>query len=145
MVMGRRALALGAVAAPVAFALGAVIAGAGAGWSALLAVVVVAVNFAVHGASLAWAARVSIPVLHVVAVTGFVARMGVILGLLILLDRTAFFSPVAFGVTAVAGTFLLLGYEFRLVARGLGGDLQIPPDPGAAAAGEALRAREEGA
>jgi hypothetical protein len=141
--MIRRALLLGLVAAPVAFLLGALAGGAGGGWSALLGVVVVVANFAVHGLSLAWAAGVSITLLQVVAVVGFVVRMGVILGALVLLDRTEFFSPVIFGITAVAGTFGLLGYEARLVARGLGGSLQIPPEPSAAAAADALRAREE--
>jgi hypothetical protein len=106
---------------------------------------VVVTNFAVHGLSLAWAAAVSIALLQVVAVTGLVARMGIILGVLVLLDRTAFFSPVVFGIAAVAATLGLLGYEARLVARGLGGSLRIPADPAAAAAAEALRAREEAA
>lgn len=141
--MVRRAVALGIVAAPVAFVVGALAGGAGGGWSALLGVVVVVANFAVHGLSLAWAAGVSITLLQVVAVVGFVVRMGVILGALVLLDRTDFFSPVIFGITAVAGTFSLLGYEARLVGRGLGGTLEIPPEPSAVAAAEALRAREE--
>jgi hypothetical protein len=104
---------------------------------------VVVANFAAHGLSLAWASRVSIPVLQGVALGGFVVRMGVIVVALVLLDRTAFFSPAIFGVVVVAGTLALLGYEARLVAGRLGGQLQIPPDPAAAAAGERLRAREE--
>jgi hypothetical protein len=138
-----RALVLGAVAAPVAFVLGALAGGAGGAWSAVVGVVVVVANFAVHGLSLAWAAAVSVTLLQLVALVGFVVRMGVILGVLVLLDRTGFFSPLIFGITAVVGTFGLLGYEARLVARGLGASLQIPPEPSAAAAGEALRAREE--
>jgi hypothetical protein len=106
---------------------------------------VVAVNFAVHGWSLAWAAGISIPTVHAVALGGFVVRMGVIVGLLFALDRTSFFSPVAFGITAVAGTLALLIYEGRLISRGLGGELQIPPDPAAASAAEALRLKEESA
>jgi hypothetical protein len=141
--MVRRALVLGAVAAPVAFLVGTAAGGAAGGWSAVLGVVVVVANFVVHGLSLAWAAAVSVTLLQVVALVGFVVRMGVILGVLVLLDRTAFFSPLIFGITAVVGTFGLLGYEARLVARGLGASLQIPPEPSAAAAGEALRAREE--
>jgi hypothetical protein len=141
--MVRRALVLGSVAAPVAFVLGALAGGAGGGWSAVLGVVVVVANFAAHGFSLAWAAGVSITLLQIVAVVGFVARMGVILGTLVLLDRTEFFSPLIFGITAVAGTFGLLGYEARLVAHGLGGNLQIPPEPSAAAAAAQLRDREE--
>ena len=140
-----RGVVAGTIAAPLAFAAGSVAGGVDDGWSALLGVVVVVANFAVHGLSLAWAAAVSIVLLQVVAVTGFVARMGIILGVLVLLDRTAFFSPVVFGIAAVAATLGLLGYETRLVARGLGGSLRIPADPAAAAAAEALRAREEAA
>jgi hypothetical protein len=140
-----RAVIAGTLAAPLAFVAGSVAGGVDDGWSALLGVVVVAANFAVHGLSLAWAAAISIVLLQVVALTGFVARMGIILGVLVLLDRTVFFSSVVFGFAAVAATLGLLGYEARLVARGLGGGLRIPADPAAAAAAEALRAREDAA
>jgi hypothetical protein len=143
-VMVRRAGALGLAAGPVAFAAGALAGGADGGWSALLGVVLVVANFAVHGLSLAWAAGISIPMLQVVALGGFVARMAVIVGVLVLLNRTAFFSPAFFGVAAVITVFALLGYEARLMSRGLGGGLQIPPEPSAAAAAAALRAREDG-
>jgi hypothetical protein len=142
-VMVRRALAVGVVAAPLAFAAGVLLGGGDGGWSALLGVVVVVANFAVHGLSLGWAGAISIPVLQVVAVVGFVTRMAIIVGILILLDRTAFFSPAVFGIAAVVTVFTLLGYEARLLSRGLGGTLQIPPEPAAAAAAAALQAREE--
>jgi ATP synthase protein I len=142
-VMVRRAVILGAVAVPLAFGAGALVDGADGGWSALLGVAVVVANFAVHGLSLAWAAGISIPMLQVVALAGFVGRMAVIVMALVLLDRTAFFSPAIFGVAAVGTIIALLSYEARLLSRGLGGNLQIPPEPAAAAAGEALRAREE--
>jgi hypothetical protein len=140
-----RAVVAGTIAAPLAFAAGSAAGGVDDGWSALLGVVVVVANFAVHGLSLSWAAAVSIVLLQIVALTGFVVRMGIILGVLVLLDRTAFFSPVVFGISAVAATLGLLGYEARLVARGLGGGLRIPADPVAASAAEALRVREEAA
>jgi hypothetical protein len=138
-----RGLVGGAFGGPVAVAAGLAAGGPDGALSAGLAVVVVLANFALHGLSLAWAASVSIPVLHAVALGGFVLRMGAILLALVLLDRTALFSPAIFGVTAVVATLALLGYEARLVARGLGGSLRIPPDPAAAAAAQALRAREE--
>lgn len=144
-VMVRRALAAAAVAAPVALGVGWVSAGRNAGLSALIGVVVVAANFAVHGWSLAWAAGVSIPVVHAVALGGFAVRMGVIVGLLFALDQTSFFSPAAFGIAAVAGTMALLVYEARLMSGGLGGELQIPADPAAASAAEALRMKEDSA
>lgn len=140
--MVRRALLLGAVAVPLSFGVGALFAGADGGWSAALGVVVVVANFAVHGLSLAWAAGISITLLQVVALVGFLVRMAVILGALVLLDRAAFFSPVIFGISVVLGTVALLGYEARLVARGVGARLEIPPDPAVAEAAEALRLRE---
>jgi hypothetical protein len=141
--MIRRGLVAGALGVPVAVAAGWLAGGADGAWSAALALAVVMANFALHGLSLAWAGAVSIPLLQAVALGGFVARMGAILLALVLLDRTAFFSPVIFGVTAVVATMVLLGYEARLVARGLGGSLRVPADPAAAAAADELRAREE--
>jgi hypothetical protein len=58
------------------------------------------------------------------------------------LNTMAWFSPVAFGLAVVPGTLLLLFFEARLTIRGLGGMLQIPADPAAARAAEALAARE---
>jgi hypothetical protein len=142
-IMVRKGMILGLAAAPVAFALGALAGGTDAGWSAFLGTVVVVANFALHGLSLAWAAGVSIPVLQVVALGGFALRMGIIILALVLLDRTAFFSPTAFGIAAVATLVALLAFEARLLSRGVGGVLQVPPEPAAAAAAAALRAREE--
>jgi hypothetical protein len=142
-VMVRRALAGGALAAPLAFAVAGVAAGWDGGLSALIAIVVVVSNFAAHGLSLAWAAGVSIPALQAVALGGFVVRMGVVVALLFALDRTSFFSPVVFGLTAVTATVALLGYEAKLALRGVGSSLDIPPERSAAAAAEQLRLREE--
>ena len=142
--MVRRALGAAAGAVPVAYGAGWLAAGTGGAASAALAVVVVAGNFAVHGLGLAWAAGVSIGAVQAVALGGFVVRMGVILGILFALDRTAFFSPVIFGLAAVAATVALLVYEARLVAVGLGGGLDLPPDPAASAAARKLRLSEEG-
>jgi hypothetical protein len=140
--MVRRALVSGLVGAPVAAGVAFLAGGAGAAASALIAAAVVVANFAAHGLSLAWAAGVSITAVHAVALGGVVIRLGVIVGLMFALDRVAFFSPVAFGITAVVGTFALLIYEARLVQRGLGGELQIPADPAAARANERLRLEE---
>ncbi len=140
--MVRRAVTAGGLAAPVALAAGFAAAGWPGAWSALLGVAVVVANFAAHGLSLAWAARISIPVLQAVALGGFALRMGVIVVVLFLIDRTAILSTAVFGITAVAGTMALLAYEARLAQRGVGAALQVPPEPAAAAAGERLRARE---
>ncbi len=140
--MVRRALGPALVALPLAVVLGAVLGGAGAAASAALGVAVVYGNFAAHGLSLAWAAGISIPAVQATALLGPVVRLGAILGLMFALDRLAWFSPVAFGCAVVPGTLLLLAYEARLAIRGLGGMLEIPPDPAAVRAGRALSARE---
>ncbi|MDQ3991747.1 MAG: hypothetical protein M3245_05500, partial [Actinomycetota bacterium] len=100
-------------------------------------------NFAVHGRSLAWAAGVSIAAVHAVALGGFVVRMAAVAGIMFALRAAApFFSPLAFGLAVVGSTAALLVHEARLLAAGVGRDLDIPPDPAAARAGESLRVRE---
>lgn len=140
--MVARAVVAGAIAAPAAFGAGFAAGDLDGGLSAALGVAVVVANFAAQGLSLAWASRVSLVVVQVVALGGFVVRMGVIFGILLILDRTAFFSPLIFGLAAVASVLSLLGYEVRLVKRGLGGGLEIPPSPVMVRAAERLAQRE---
>jgi hypothetical protein len=140
--MVRRALVPGLIAVPIAFGLGMAFGGAGAAWSAAIGVLVVLANFVAHGLSLAWASRISIGAVHAVSLGGVIIRLGVIIGLMFALDTLAWFSPVAFGLAVVPGTLALLAYEAKLVAGGLGGVLEIPADPAAAAAAEQLRAKE---
>lgn len=142
-VMVRRALFAGLVTLPAAAGAGFLAAGSNGAWSAALALVVVVLNFAAHGLSLAWAAGISVTAVQITALGGVLVRLGVIAGVLILLDRASFFSPVVFALTAIVATFALLAYEVRLVLGGVGRDLEIPPDPAAADAAERLRVREE--
>jgi hypothetical protein len=106
---------------------GAVTAGWDAGWSAGLGVAIVFVNVAVSGYFITRAARISLQALYPAALGGFLVRMAAIVGLLFLLNRFEFFSPLAFALAVVPATILMLAYEIRLVARGLGSELQIPP------------------
>lgn len=126
------------VASVVAWALG----GPGAAVSAAIGVAVVFTNFAVHGWSLGRASTISITAVHAVALVGPVVRIGIVVGLMFLLDTLAWFSPLAFGLTVVPATIALLVYEARLTMRGVGGQLQIPADPSAARASAALAAKE---
>ena len=140
--MVRRALVPSVLAIPIAFLIALLFGGLGAGTSAAIGIVVVFANFAAHGASLAWASSISIPAVHAVALGGFALRLGVVVAVMFALNTLDWFSPLAFGLAVVPATLLLLVYEARLAIRGLGGSLQIPADPAAIRAAEALAARE---
>ncbi len=130
--MVRRIAPFGVPAAAAALAIGALAGGWGVGWSAGVGIAVVALNFVANGLSLARAARVSLQALMAVALFGFVVRLGAILAFMFLLNRFDWFSPLAFGLAVVPATLLLLGFEMKLLAGGLGTELQIPPPAGAA-------------
>jgi ATP synthase protein I len=141
--MARRAVLPGAVAAGLAFLVAFLVGGGDAGWSAGIGIAVVLANFTAHAYSLAWASTVSITAVQVVALAGFAVRLGVIVGLLVLLDTMSWFSPLAFGLTVVPATLALLAYEAHLVVnRRLGTDLDLPPDAAAARAHGRLAAKE---
>src|SRR5688500_17391530 len=96
--MVRRALLPGAAAIVLAGAGGYAAGGSGVAASAAIGIAIVVANFAAHGMSLAWASTVSVTAVQVVALGGFAVRMGVIVGLLFLLDSLSWFSALAFGL-----------------------------------------------
>ena len=113
----------------LAFAIGAMADGPYAGWSAAIEIAIVSLNFIVHGWSLAWAARISPVVVYGVGLGGFVVRLGVIVLVIALLDRQAWFSLPAFLAALVPATIILLAAEMRLLAGHLQADLwAFPPD-----------------
>lgn len=112
----RRLLPFAPVAAIAAFATATGLDDIDAGWSAALAVVVVALNVVANGASLAWAARISPTALYAVGLGGFVVRLTVFLVLMLALDELAWFTPVAFAVAFVLATVVLLGSEMRILS-----------------------------
>ena len=124
----RRALPFAAPAAALAFAIGALVADADAGWSAAIAVGVVFANLVAHGWSLAWAARISPVVLYAVALGGFVVRLGAIVAILVGLRELTWFSTVAFVAALVPATIALLAFEMKQLAGRLQVDLwTFPP------------------
>jgi hypothetical protein len=125
--MVRRVAPFGLPAILLAFLVGSLVAGWGAGWSAAIGVAIVVVNFVVNGLSLARAARISLTAISAVAMGGFVVRLGVIVAIMFLLNRFSWFSPLAFGLAVVPATMLLLGFEMKLMAGGLGRELILPP------------------
>lgn len=126
--MVRRVAPYGLPAALLAFLVGSLAGGWHVGWSAAIGVAIVVVNFVVNGLSLARAARISLTALSAVAMGGFVVRLAVIVAIMFLLNQFSWFSPLAFGLSVVPATLLLLGFEMRLMAGGLGRELILPPD-----------------
>lgn len=138
----RRALPPGLLAVAIAAAIAWFLGGQNAALSASLGAAVGLANFALNGLSLAWASTISVTAVHAVALGGVIVRLGAIVTFLFLLSGTSWFSATAFGLTVVPGTLVLLAYEARLVAGGLGSQLQIPPDPVVARAAKARSAEE---
>jgi hypothetical protein len=118
--LARRLLPLSVPALAVAAALGAAVGGAGTAASAAIGVGAVALNLTTYAASIAWAARISPAAVMLVGVGGYVLRIGTFALVLALLDRLAWFSPLAFVAAFVPATLALLVLELKL----LGGRMQ---------------------
>ncbi len=125
----RKTAPYGPPAVALALLVGAFTASWGVGWSAALGVAVVWLNIIASGLSLSRAARVSLTVLYAVAMGGFVVRMAIIVAIMAGLNQLDWFSPLAFALAVVPATLMLLGLEMKLLAGGLGQELQIPPPP----------------
>ena len=113
--------------AGLAYAAGALLNGAEAGWSAAIAIAVVAVNLLVHGASMAWTAGISPVMLYAVGLGGFVVRLAVIAIAMLLLQQLAWFSVVAFVAALVPATVALLVMEMKLLSGRMQVDLWTFP------------------
>jgi hypothetical protein len=125
----RRAAPYAVPGSALALAIGTLAGGWDVGWSAAVGVMIVGLNFVVSGLSLAWAAGISLTAIAAVVMGGFVVRMSAIVAIMFALDRfTGWFVPLAFGLAVVPATILLLAYELRLLAGGVGGELIIPAD-----------------
>ena len=105
----------------VAFSVGMLVGGAGAGSSAAIGVAVVTANSVASALSIAWAAGVSPAVVFAVAMGGFFLRMTVIIIVLVGLNSLSWFSPTSFALSVVPVTIVLLAYE----ARTLSGRMQV--------------------
>lgn len=127
----RRVVPFGPPVVAATLLIGAVAGGWGAGWSAAIGVAIVFANFAIHGWSLSRAARISPAALSAVALGGFVIRLGVIVAMVLLLNRLAFFSPTALAAAVIPTTILLLVYELKLLAGPVGQQWRIPEEQAA--------------
>ena len=100
----------------IAFAIGTLVGGTDAGWSAAIAIAVVTLNFVAHGWSLALAAQISPTALYAVGLGGFVIRLGVIVAVIALLQQTDWFSIAAFIAALVPSTIALLMVEMKMLS-----------------------------
>jgi hypothetical protein len=129
--MIRRALPFAPPAAALAFGIAALLSDMDAGWSAAIGVGIVFANFIAHGWSLAWAARISPVVLYAVALGGFVVRLGIIVGIMVGLQRLPWFSLGWFLTALVPTTLALLALEMKLLSGRLQTELwTFPSDAG---------------
>ena len=124
----RRLLPYSLPAFAVAALLSGLLGGAGAAWSAGIAVVVVTANFVGNAYSVAWAARIAPTVLMAVGLGGFMVRLATLTIALLLLDRLGWFSPIAFAAAFVPTTIALLAVEMKLLAGRMQGDLWYFPE-----------------
>ena len=124
----RRLLPFAVPALAIAAGVGASLGGAGAAWSAAIAIVAVALNFVVYAGSVAWAARISPMLVMAVALGGYVVRVAAFTVALVLLNRLAWFSPLAFVAAFAPATIALLVVEMRLPAGRMQADLWYFPE-----------------
>lgn len=112
----RRALPFLLPAVLVAFVIGAATVDRDAGYSAAVAIVIVAVNFVANGLSLAWAAGISPTTIFAVGLGGFVARLVVFAVAMVALTTADWFSARAFIAAFVPATMGLLAFEMKVLA-----------------------------
>jgi hypothetical protein len=124
----RRLLPFAVPALVIAAGVGAALGGAGAAWSAAIAIVAVALNFVANAGSVAWAARISPMLVMAVGLGGYVVRVATFTVALLLLNRLAWFSPLAFVAAFAPATIALLAVEMRLLGGRMQADLWYFPE-----------------
>jgi ATP synthase protein I len=119
----RRVSPFAVPAALLAYVVGALFGGADAGWSAVIAVVLVYLNFLANALSISWAASVSPTLVSIVALGGYVVRLIIYTVALVLLNQLSWFSPVAFALTLVPAIVGLLIFEAKALSGRMQADL----------------------
>lgn len=87
--------------------------------SAAYGIALVLVNFLIAAALLAWAARISLTMLMIASLGGFLLRMGLILAAVLLVKDMAWISLAALCVTILVTHLGLLLWETRYVSASL--------------------------
>jgi len=119
----RRVSPFAVPAAVVAYAVGALVADADAGWSAAIAIAIVYLNFVANALSIAWAASTSPTLVSIVALGGYVVRLIIYTVALVLLNQLSWFSPVAFALALVPAIVALLVFEVKALSGRVQADL----------------------
>ena len=119
----RRVSPFAVPAALLAYVVGALCGGADAGWSAVIAVVLVYLNFVANALSISWAASVSPTLVSIVALGGYVVRLIIYTVALVLLNQLPWFSPVAFALALIPAIVGLLVFEAKLLSGRMQADL----------------------
>jgi hypothetical protein len=78
----------------------------------------VVANFLLAGAVLSWAIRVSLTMYHAAALIGFLLRLGLIAGSMLVVVQFVDLDRLSFGIAAVVSYLALLTMEALAVARG---------------------------
>ena len=105
--------------APVAVGIAALVAGVDGALSASVGLALVVANFVAAATSLAWAARVNLGVLMGVALFGYLVRISVLFGAVLLLRDLGWVHLASLGVTIVVAHLGLLAWELRYVSASL--------------------------
>lgn len=121
----RRALPV----APVPIALAAAVAGVDGALSAGVAIVLVVANFVAAAASLAWAARINLGLLMGIALFGYLLRISILFGIVLLLRDLGWVHVPSLGVTLVVMHLGLLFWETRYVSASLAHPALKPKEP----------------
>ena len=106
----------GVIVAPAIIAIAAIARGGPGAASAAFAVAVVLLNLGLSGAALSWAARTSLNLLMVVALGGFLLRMGVLTGVIALVRHQPWVDLPTLAVTLLVTQLGLLFWETKYVS-----------------------------
>jgi hypothetical protein len=109
----------GLLLAPVVILVAGLISGWDGTASAAIALAIVCLNFTLAALSVGWAAKISPVMVGGVALGGYVVRLGLILGALILLRHVSWIVLPWLGFTLVGAHLALLFWEMRYVSMSL--------------------------
>ncbi|MGI9610695.1 MAG: hypothetical protein ACR2NL_10430, partial [Acidimicrobiia bacterium] len=101
----------------------AIIGGWQGAWSAALGVGIVLANFVLAGAIMSNSARISLQAYHAAALIGFLLRLGLFVGTVLLIATLVDVDRLAFGISAVVAYLTLLILEAIAISNGKERDL----------------------